>query len=130
MKDKRKFLIASGIGVAAGAALLAFLKKKRTGKERFDEHEEEMYLDFSSASEISYGEAEKKAASAAEKRLGSDAAVVSASDKKTILVNIGGESRHCFLFGAVSDNLSVNSETLLLYVDSVTGEVFESDKTV
>lgn len=128
MKDRKKFLIASGICVAAGAALLAFLKKKRENVQPFDEFEDEMYLDFSSASKISYEDAEKNATEFARTKLGSHAAVVSASDKKALIVNIDGTSHHCFLFGAASDNLSVNSQTLLLYVDAITGEVFESDK--
>lgn len=128
MKNTKKWLIASGIGIAAGAAIFAFLKKKRENAGDYNEYEDEMYLDFSSSSAISYEDAEKKAGEFAKTRLSSDAAVVSASDKKALIVNIDGKSHHCFLFGAVSDNLSVNSETLLLYVDALTGEVFESDK--
>lgn len=128
MKDRKKFLIASGVGVAAGAALFAFLKKKRENLRHFDEYEDEMYLDFSPASKISYEDAEKNATDFARAKLSSHAAVVSASDKKALIVNIEGAPHHCFLFGAVSDNLSVNSQTLLLYVDAITGEVFESEK--
>ena len=128
MKDRKKFLIASGIGIAAGAALFTFLKKKRENTRRFDEYEDEMYLDFSLNSAFSYEDAEKKASEFAKNQFGSNVAVVSASDKKAVTVDIDGISRHCFLFGAVSDNLSVNSETLLLYVDAVTGEVFEGKK--
>ncbi len=128
MKDRKKFLIASGIGIAAGAALFAFFKKKRENTRGFDEYEDEMYLDFSLNSALSYEDAEKKASEFAKNQFGSNVAVVSASDKKAQTVNIEGVSRHCFLFGAVSDNLSVNSETLLLYVDAVTGEVFENNK--
>lgn len=129
MKDKKKFLIASGIGLAAGAALAAYLKKRKNAPEMLPyEYEDEMYLDFSSKAVISYEDAEKKARESAQDKLGSDAKVVSASDCKTLTINIEGTPHHCFLFGAVSDNLSVNSETLLLYVDAMTGEVFESDK--
>ena len=128
MKDRKKFLIASGVGIAAGAALFAFLKKKQGTPRHFEEYEDEMYLNFSSTSKITYEEAEKNATEFAKTKLGSHAAVVSASDKKALIVNINGTSHHCFLFGAVSDNLSVNSQTLLLYVDAITGEVYESDK--
>ena len=128
MKNTTKWLIASGIGVAAGAAIYAFLRNKRENANELNEYEDEMYLDFSAASKISYEDAEKKATEFAKGMLGIDAAVVSASDKKALVVNIAGQSHYCFLFGAVSENLSLNSETLLIYVDSVTGEVFESDK--
>ena len=59
MKDRKKFLIASGIGIAAGAALFAFLKKKRENTRGFEEYEDEMYLDFSLNSAFSYEDAEK-----------------------------------------------------------------------
>lgn len=127
MKDKKKLLILSGLGVAAGAALMAYLKKRKKSPEPY-EYEDEMYLDFSSKAVISYEDAEKAACEAAKVRLGSDVKVVSASEKKTVPVSFDGIGRHCFLFGAVSDNLTLDSETLLLYVDASTGEVFDSDK--
>ena len=132
MKNSKKFLIASGIGVAAGAALFVFLKKKNLLKNNNDllssDYEDEMYLDFSGSAGISYEDAERKACEVAREKLGSDVAVVSASDKKTLTVNIEGIHRHCFLFGAAGENLAIDSQTLLLYVDASTGEVFDSDK--
>ena len=128
MKKSKKFLIASGIGVTAGAMLTAFLKKRKASQgERINSDEEEMYLDFSENALISYEEAEKKAIQAAIKKLGKDAKVVSASDKKTLPVTTGGVSRHCYMFGAVGDNLSINPDALVLYVDSSSGEVFDSN---
>ena len=129
MKKSKKFLIASGIGVAAGALITAFMKKRKAeqGEYLTSDGEEEMYLDFSENALISYEEAEKKAIVVAIEKLGKDAKVVSASDKKTLPITAGGGSRHCYMFGAVGDDLSINPEALLLYVDSSSGEVFDSN---
>ena len=131
MKNKKGFLIASGIGIAAGAAIAAFLGKKNKRSSDYlleDSFEDEMYFDFSENTIITKEESEKKALEAAKARLGGGAAIASASDNKALTVNIGGKRRHCFMFGAVGDGLPVNSETLLLYVDAATGEVFASDE--
>lgn len=131
MKNKKGFLIASGIGIAAGAAIAAFLGKKNKRSSDYlleDSFEDEMYLNFSENTTITKEESEKKALEAAKARLGSGAAIASASDNKALTVNIGGKRRHCFMFGAVGDDLPVNSETLIIYVDATTGEVFASDE--
>ncbi|MBR6523381.1 MAG: hypothetical protein IKT39_02065 [Clostridia bacterium] len=132
MKNKKNLFIALGAGVAAGAAAFAYFTKNKKSKVR-DEYlltsdsEDEIYFNYAENTEIDAKEAEKKATEAAQKKLGKGAVVVSASDNKALTVNIGGSRRHCFMFGAVADNLSVNPETLLFYVDASTGEVFESN---
>lgn len=131
MKNKKGLIFLSGLGVAAGAAFATyFIKNKRRGiaddYKISSDCEDEIYFNYTENTAISCEDAEKKALSAAQTKLGKGAAVVSASDNKALTVNIGGSRRHCFMFGAVSDNLSVNPETLLFYVDASTGEVFES----
>lgn len=131
MKSKKKFFILSGLGVAAGAAAAAWFFKK--GRKNGDENlltgdsEEEIFLDYVESTGISYDEAEVKAVAAAKAKMGNGAAVVSASDKKALTVNIGGSPRHCFMFAASCDSLSPVAETVIFYVDASTGEVFDSD---
>ncbi|MBR5586642.1 MAG: hypothetical protein IKW02_01635 [Clostridia bacterium] len=128
MKNKKKLYILSGLGVAAGAAVAAwFMKKDRKKTDDYllaGESEDEIFLDYVENTEVSYEDAEEKALSAAKAKLGQSAVVVSASDNKALTVNIGGESRHCYMFGASCDSLSPIAETLIFYVDSASGEVF------
>lgn len=132
MKKKKNYLFASGLVLAAGTAIASYLIKNKKGKidEGFlpsSDCEDEIYFNFSENTKISYADAEQKAIEAAKNKLGKSAVVVSASDKKAITVNIADKRRHCFMFGAAADSMSLSSETVLFYVDSVTGEVFESD---
>lgn len=132
MKNKKNLFIALGAGVAAGAAAFAYFTKNKKAKV-IDEYlltsdgEDEIFFDYAEDTKIDAKEGEKKAIEAAREKLGKGAVVVSASDNKALTVNIGGSRRHCFMFGAVADNLSVNPETVLFYVDASTGEVFESN---
>ncbi len=132
MKNRKNLFIALGAGIAAGAAAFAYFKKNRKTSEG-DEYlltgdaEDELFFDFSAETQIDSNEAEKKALEAARERLGSSAVIASASDNRALTVNIGGTRRHCFMFGATADSLSVNPETLLFYVDAISGEVFESN---
>lgn len=133
MKNKKGLFILSGLGFAAGAAIAGYLFKNKNQKIKDNYYitsdiEDEIFFNFSENENIDYKKAEELALEKARNLLGKGAAVVSASDNKALTVNIGGESRHCFMFGAVSDNLSVNSETLLIYVDASTGDVFESSE--
>ena len=131
MANKKKFFILSGLGVAAGAAAAAWFLKK--GKKSGDDHlltgdsEEEIFLDYAESTGIGYAEAEGKALLAAKAKMGKSVAVVSASDKKALTVNIGGSARHCFMFAASCDSLTPVAETVIFYVDAATGEVFDSD---
>lgn len=133
MKNKKNLFIALGAGVAAGAAAFAYFSKNKRSKIR-DEYlltsdcEDEIFFNFSEETKIGPEEAEEKALAAARVKLGKGAVIASASDNKALTVNIGGTRRHCFMFGAVGDNLSINPETLLFYVDALTGEVFESNE--
>lgn len=133
MKNKKNLLLALGAGIAAGAAAYSYFAKNKKSKVR-DEYlltsdcEDEIFFNFSEDAKISVDEAEKKALTAAREKLGVGAVIASASDNRALTVNIGGARRHCFMYGAVSDNLSVNPETLLFYVDALTGEVFESNE--
>lgn len=130
-KSKKGIFILSGLGIAAGAAITGYFMKNKNSKIRDDykitsDIEDEIFFNFSDNTAIDYKKAEEIALNKALEKLGKGAAVVSASDNKALTVNIAGESRHCFMFGAVADNLSINPETLLIYVDASSGEVFES----
>ncbi len=134
MKNKKNLLFAMGAGIAAGAAAYAYFVKNKKSKVSDDylltsDCEDEIFFNYSENTVIDSNDARKKALQAAQAKLGKGAAVVSASDNKALTVNIGGSRRHCFMFGAVADNLSVNPETVLFYVDASTGEVFESDES-
>ena len=130
MKNKRNLFILSGLGIAAGAAAAYFLKNKKNkvSDERLltSDSEDEIYFNYIEDTSISYPEAEEKAVAAAKAKLGKGVAVVSASDKKALTVNVGGVSRHCFMFGASCDSLSPIAETVIFYVDAASGEVFDS----
>lgn len=131
--NKKGLFFLSGLGIAAGAAAVGyFLKNKNRkagdGSLDSDTYEEEIFFNFSEKENIDYKKAEELALEKARELLGKGASVVSASDKKALTVNIGGEGRHCFMFGAASDNLSVLPQTLLIYVDAVNGNVFESSE--
>ncbi|MFA7637372.1 MAG: hypothetical protein WCX81_06385 [Monoglobales bacterium] len=134
MKKKNKNLLFKlGVGVAAGFAAYTYFSKNKKSKIKGEyllssDCEDEVFFDYSVDSCISPEEAEKAALAAAQDKLGKGVAIVSASDNKALTVNIGGSRRHCFMFGAVSDDLSINPDTLLFYVDALTGEVFESEK--
>lgn len=133
MKNKKNLFIALGAGVAAGAAAFAYFTKNKRSKVR-DEYlltsdcEDEIFFNFSEETKIGPEEAKKKALTAAQEKLGKGAVVASASDNKALTVNIGGTRRHCFMFGAIGDNVEINPETFLYYVDASTGEVFESNE--
>ena len=131
--NKKGLFFLSGLGIAAGAAAVSyFLKnKKRNPGDNYsetDSYEDEIYFNFSEKENIDYKKAEELALKKARELLGKGACVVSASDEKALTVNINGEGRHCFMFGASSDSLSVIPETLLIYVDAVNGNVFESSE--
>lgn len=130
MKNKKNLFILSGLGIAAGAAAAYFLKNKKNkvSDERLltSDSEDEIYFNYIEDTSISYPEAEEKAVAAAKAKLGKGVAVVSASDKKALTVNVGGVSRHCFMFGASCDSLSPIAETVIFYVDAASGEVFDS----
>lgn len=133
MKNKKGLLFLSGLGIAAGAAVAGYFIKKKNGKIKDDylissDCEDEIFFNFSEKENIDYKKAEELALEKARALLGKGASVVSASDKKALTVNIGGEGRHCFMFGAAADNLSVTPETLLIYVDAENGNVFESSE--
>ena len=132
MKNRKNLFIALGAGIAAGAAAFAYFTKNKTSKRgdkgMLGDGEDEIFFDYTQDTKIDAKEAKQKAAEAAQKKLGKGAVVASASDNKALTVNIGGSRRHCFMFGAVADNLSVNPETVLFYVDASTGEVFESNE--
>lgn len=131
MKNKKNLFILSGLGIAAGAAAAAYFLKNKKNKVS-DEHlltsdsEDEIYFNYIEDTSLSYTEAEEKAVAAAKAKLGKGVAVVSASDKKALTVNVGGVSRHCFMFGASCDSLSPIAETVIFYVDASSGEVFDS----
>ena len=133
MKNKKGLFILSGLGIAAGAAIASFVLKNKTQKVRDNysitsDCEDEIFFNFSENTAIDYKKAEELALTKAREKLGKGAFVVSASDNKALTVNIDGVSKHCFMFGAVADNLSVISETLLIYVDASNGDVFESSE--
>lgn len=133
MKNKKGLFILSGLGIAAGAAIAGYLFKNKNQKitdnySITSDIEDEIFFNFSENEAVGYKEAEGLALEKARTLLGKGASVVSASDKKALTVNISGEGRHCFMFGAVSDDLSVNPETLLIYVDAANGDVFESSE--
>ena len=130
-KNKKGLVFLSGLGIAAGAAALGYFLKNKKYKITDDysissDCEDEIFFNFSEKEAVDYDHAETLALEKARTLLGKGASVVSASDKKALTVNIGGEGRHCFMFGAVSDNLSVIPETLLIYVDAANGDVFIS----
>lgn len=133
MKNKKNLFIALGTGVVAGAAAFAYFAKNKRNKVR-DEYlltsdcEDEIFFNFSEETKIEADEAKEKALAAAQQKLGKGAVIASASDNKALTVNIGGIRRHCFMFGAVGDNIAINPETHLFYVDALTGEVFESNE--
>lgn len=128
MKKKKGLLW--GLGIAAGAAAVGyFLKNNKANSVSADaDSEEEVFFSFSDNAKIGYKEAKEKALGYAREKLGKGAGVASASDHKTITVSLSGENRYCYLFGAVADDLSVNPETLLVYVDAENGQVFESSE--
>lgn len=133
MKNKKGLFILSGLGIAAGAAIAGYFFKNKNQKIKDDysitsDIEDEIFFNFSENEAIDYKKAEELALEKAREKLGKGALVVSASDNKALTVNIDGAGRHCFMFGAASDNLSVNSETLLIYVDAANGNVFESSE--
>ena len=132
MKNKKNLFILSGLGVAAGAAAAAWFLKKDKNKVRDErlltsDSEDEIFFNYVESTDISYEQAETKATDAAKAKLGNGVAVVSASDKKALTVNIGGASRHCFMFAASRDSLAPVAETVIFYVDAASGEVFDSD---
>ena len=122
MKNKKNLFIALGAGIAAGAAAFAYFTKNKSSKNGdknmlTGDSEDEIFFDYTEDTKIDAKEAKQKAAEAAQNKLGKGAVVASASDNKALTVNIGGSRRHCFMFGAAADNIAVNPETVLFYVD-------------
>ncbi len=121
------------LGAAACSAALSFIMRSKGGAKKLSESfsigsdkEEEIFFDFVSDTLLPYEEAENIAKKCAREKFGELATVVPASGKKAITVNIDAAARHCFMFGAAADTFADSPATCLFYVDSESGDVYES----
>jgi len=153
MKKMKKFdfskLTKKNIGIAAGvfaaivgagvtaAAVAAHHKKKKqeqkiellTGTQQAaQEQEEEISVDFNYAKEtiLTFGQCYDLALEVAKECYGEKAFIVPASEQKALYINIDGQQRACFMFGAdVADSMDGTMRSLY-HVDANTGEVFDN----
>ncbi len=129
----KKKLLGFAFGAAACSAALSLIMRGKGGAKRLtdtflvgSDKEEEIFFDFVSDTAFPYEDAENIAKKCAREKFGELATVVSASGKKAITVNIDSSPRHCFMFGAAADTFSDTPATCLFYVDSESGDIYES----
>lgn len=130
------FAAVVGAGVTAVALTARHKKKKQeqkvellTGSQQMEqEPEEEISVDFNYAKEtiLTFGQCYDLALEVAKELYGDKAFIVPASEQKALYINIDGQQRACFMFGAdTTDNLDGTMRSLY-HVDANTGEVFDN----
>lgn len=140
--NKKSIGIAAGVFAAAvGAGVTAVLAARHKKKEQDhkvelltsatqpeQEPEEEISVNFNYAREtvLTFGQCYDIALEVAKEHYGEKAFIVPASEQKALYINIDGQQRACFMFGAdTTDNLD-GAMRSLYHVDANTGEVFDN----
>lgn len=141
MLDKRRLGIAAGaVAAMVGAGVTAVLAVRHKKKEKEQKvelltsakqqqpQEEEIKVDFNYAKEtiLTFGQCYDIALEVAKEHYGDKAFIVPASEQKALYINIDGQQRACFMFGAdTTDNLD-SAMRSLYHVDANTGEVYDN----